>query len=616
MLQDGAPRHRSLVGIGRTDDVEARDGTVGSQVLDRLMGGAVLANADGVVGPHEDRRDLHEGRETGRGTHVVGEDEEGSAVATGQTRQGDAVEDATHGVLAHTEVDGATVGATWILLGAAVLGQEGVGPLHGGVVGAGEVCRSAPQLGKLRTESAQDGSGGLAGAHLAGLEGRDLEIVGQLVGKHPLEEVGAVRVGVVPSGELLVPGLAQTLAALGEGGTHLLDHLDVNGEGGVLETELLLEGADALGADLRTMHLGQAGEHRDRPADDGGQTDEGRLVGDGLRVVDGLHEGLDVLLVGGAPVGEVDVLDVPAVSLVTSLDVLGEGDGGVALDGDPVVVVEQDEVAQFLGPSQGRRLGSDALLHAAITGNGVDVVVEGAGSGSGVRVEEATLTASCHRHADGVGNASTERAGGGLDEFRQAVLRVARGQGPPGAQGFQIGQLEAQTGQVELGVLGQRGVSCGHDEAVTAEPVRVGRVDGHNLVVEQVAQRGQGDGGAGVPVTGLLDGVGRQHSCGVDSELVGVGPRQFGCHDVPLVLACWPDLCDVLSLVMAMGGGSGPHWESYSQPHRHALVEVLMSQMCKDAVLRHPLLTSRARKRAWRRISLSRCMTWFPPRPK
>ena len=94
-----------------------------------------------------------------------------------------------------------------------------------------------------------------------------------------------------------------------------------------------------------------------------------------------------------------------------------------------------------------------------------------------------------------------------------------------------------------------------HDEAIAAEPVWVRRIDGHDLVVEQVAERCQGNSSAGVAVAGLFDGVSRQHSGSVDSELVGVGPRQFGCHDIPLVLAFWPDLCDVSSLGMAIGWG-------------------------------------------------------------
>ena len=347
-------------------------------------------------------------------------------------------------MLANTEVDSTPVRTTWIFLGAAIFRQEGVGPLHGRVVRPGEVGRSAPQLGKLRTQSAQDRSRSLTGAHLARLKSGNVEVVGQLVGEHPLEQGSAVWVGVMPGGELLVPDLAQTLAALSESSADLLHHLKVDGKRLVFKAKLLLEGTDPLSANLRTVYLGQTGELRNRPTNDGGETDERRLVGNSLGVVDGLHEGFDILLVGRSAVGEIDVLDMPTVGLIAGLDVLREGDGGITFDGDPVVVVEHDEVAQLLGPRQRRSLRCNAFLHTAVTGNGVNVVVEEARTGSGVRVEQAAFTTSCHGHADGVGNTGAERAGGGLDELRQAIFGVAGGQGSPGTQGLQVGQLESQ----------------------------------------------------------------------------------------------------------------------------------------------------------------------------
>jgi hypothetical protein len=43
-----------LVGVGRPDDPQPGHGPDGSQLLDRLVGGAVLAQADRVVGPEVD----------------------------------------------------------------------------------------------------------------------------------------------------------------------------------------------------------------------------------------------------------------------------------------------------------------------------------------------------------------------------------------------------------------------------------------------------------------------------------------------------------------------------------------------------------------------------------
>ena len=67
-----------------------------------------------------------------------------------------------------------------------------------------------------------------------------------------------------------------------------------------------------------------------------------------------------------------DALDVPAVRLVPLDRVLGDGRLGVALDRDVVVVPQQDQVAELLVAGQRGRLGGDALLEAAVTGDGVD----------------------------------------------------------------------------------------------------------------------------------------------------------------------------------------------------------------------------------------------------
>ena len=95
----------------------------------------------------------------------------------------------------------------------------------------------------------------------------------------------------------------------------------------------------------------------------------------------------------------------PAVGLVAREDVLAERDGGVVLDRDVVVVVEQDQVAELLVAGERGRLAGHALLHAAVAGDDVDVVVERRLAGRGVRVEQAALAAGGHRHADAVGHA-------------------------------------------------------------------------------------------------------------------------------------------------------------------------------------------------------------------
>ncbi len=113
----------------------------------------------------------------------------------------------------------------------------------------------------------------------------------------------------------------------------------------------------------------------------------------GLRVGDGFLDADDVL-------AALHLLDVPAVGAVAGGGVLAQRDVGVVLDRNLVVVVEHDEVAELLHGRQRRRLGGHSLLDVAVGGDHVDVVVERAVPGCGVRVEQAALVARRHRHAD------------------------------------------------------------------------------------------------------------------------------------------------------------------------------------------------------------------------
>ena len=64
-----------------------------------------------------------------------------------------------------------------------------------------------------------------------------------------------------------------------------------------------------------------------------------------------------------------EVLDVPPVSLVALAHVLGEGDLGVALDRDVVLVIERDQPAESEVPGERGRLARDPLLEVSVGGD-------------------------------------------------------------------------------------------------------------------------------------------------------------------------------------------------------------------------------------------------------
>lgn len=122
-------------------------------------------------------------------------------------------------------------------------------------------------------------------------------------------------------------------------------------------------------------------------------------------------------------VAVVDDDDVPAVSLVALGNILSEGDIGVTVNGNVVVVVDGNEVAQLEVASQGAGLAGNTLHQAAIAEEAVGVVVNEVEAGL---VEDGGGVGLGHGQADGIADTLTQRAGGDLDTGGIVRLGVAR----------------------------------------------------------------------------------------------------------------------------------------------------------------------------------------------
>lgn len=112
-----------------------------------------------------------------------------------------------------------------------------------------------------------------------------------------------------------------------------------------VEAQQTLGGGDLVRAERGAVGgLGVPGVGRG-PGDDGAHRDDRGPSGLGLRRLQRRVKRADVDVAVGRGL---DALHVPAVGLVALQHVLGEGGGGVALDGDVVVVVDEDQIAQLL----------------------------------------------------------------------------------------------------------------------------------------------------------------------------------------------------------------------------------------------------------------------------
>ncbi len=170
---------------------------------------------------------------------------------------------------------------------------------------------------------------------------------------------------------------------------------------------------------------------RGRPADVGAEHEEGGPVLDGHGPAEGSFEAVEV-------VGHLaELLDVPAVSPEAAGDVVAVGEGGGAVDGDVVVVVDGDEPTEAEVAGQGGGFVTDPLHEVAVGADDEGAVVDDLGSEAGA--EEPFGKGE----PDGVAEALAEGPGGDLDPGGVADLGVTGGLGAPLPEGLEVFELRS-----------------------------------------------------------------------------------------------------------------------------------------------------------------------------
>ena len=283
------------------------------------------------------------------------------------------------------------------------------------------------------------------------------------------------------------------------------------------QPQVLLGQLDLVVAERRAVGPGRVLLVRRAEADVRAHRDQRGPPGLCLRGGDGRVDGVDVVAVG-------HLLHVPVVGGEARADVLGEGEVGGAVDGDVVVVVEDDELAELLVAGERGGLAADALHHVAVAGEDVGEVVHDVRA---IAVERRAEEALGDGHADGVGEALAEGPGGRLDAGRVPVLGVTGRPAAPLAERAQVVEAEVVARQMEQGVEQHAAVAGREHEAVAVGPRGVGRVEAQ-VAREQRVGRGRGSHGhAGMAGLGLLHAVDGEKADGVDAALLER-------------LLCWP----------------------------------------------------------------------------
>jgi hypothetical protein len=479
-----------LVAVSGAPDHHVGQSTEVGKSLNRLVSGTVLTKTDGVVGGDVNDALLGESRETD-GTGGVGDEVEES------TTGGDegavclkTVHDGGHGVLTDT----VTHVATRPLANASVRRLEVNSGLPAGVVGASKIGRAGNELRNDIVDLLDDSLGELTGSNgrVGDLVGRELLLPagGELASQTTLEVGGLGLVLASVLLEKLVPLLLSSGTLVGVLVVKVVDLLGNDEALGGVEAELLLDGGAIVLLERVTVDTAGALE-LGAVANGGGEPDHGGLVLDGLALLNGLLDALKVV------VTVLDPHNVPAVGLEALGDVLSEGALGVTVcfesqlwlesfgyskaltNGNVVVVVEGDQVAELEVTGSGGSLRGNTLHGAAITEEAVGVVVDKLIAGL---VEGGSGLTLSHGETNGVGETLAERTSGDLNAGGVVGLRVTRSLAVDLTEVLEVVHGEVIAEQVEQGVLQDTAVAVGEDEAVTVEPLGVLGVEPHELV--------------------------------------------------------------------------------------------------------------------------------------
>ena len=216
----------------------------------------------------------------------------------------------------------------------------------------------------------------------------------------------------------------------------------------------------------------------------------------------------------------------PAVGLVAFQHVLGEGHARIPVNGDVVVVVEGDQLAQLQMPRQGTGLRGHPLLVAAVPHDHVGVVIH---DGAVRSIESGGQVGLRNGQTHGIGHPGSQRTCGHLHTGGFKGFRMPRGFRAPLTELLDVLQGHAVIArQVQQGIEQHAAMPGGQHKAIPVEPLGILGIVAHHLVPQGIAHGRGPHGQAGVAAFGLVDRIDGQKANAVDAE--GVNGNRRGNH--------------------------------------------------------------------------------------
>src|SRR5258708_4220487 len=122
-------------------------------------------------------------------------------------------------------------------------------------------------------------------------------------------------------------------------------------------------------------------------------------------------------------IGVTNACHVPTIGDEACCHIIGKGQGGIAFDGDVVVIINPAQVRELQMTGQRGSLVANTLHHAAVATDGVNVVIEHLKGGA---VEVRSHPASGGSHANACRHTLTKGASGCLNSRGPAIFRMSR----------------------------------------------------------------------------------------------------------------------------------------------------------------------------------------------
>src|SRR6202795_3571808 len=412
-LHDDPPCLNDFVGVSWPESNQARYRAQRNQLFDRLVSRPIFADPDRVVREDIDDGDFHERREPDRRTHIVAEDQEARAKGP-NLGQCHAVENRAHRVLTNAKVQIAPA----VVRGSKVAGSLECKPSFGGRRQIGGSTHHPRHLTRNRIQHL---GGSVPPGYTLYVGWKVVQIpvppFGQFAPLHLIKMQRQFRVLAGVLEKHFLPAQTQLGTAFADSVLEVLSYPFGNVEFCIFRPTIIPLGqVDFLFTEWLAM--GSAGVLLV-----GSAVSNVAVNNDQSRPIIGVQESLKGPRQHRLIIRVSHTSHIPTVAEETGRYILTERQLGVALDRDPVVVVNPAEIRKLKMTSQRRSLSANTFHHATVATHGVYVVVEKFKAGT-IEVFRHPTLGKCHAHAGC--NSLAERSSSGFDSRSPAVFGMSR----------------------------------------------------------------------------------------------------------------------------------------------------------------------------------------------